>query len=119
MVAHICGPSSAGSVSRRITVSGHLRPVSLASREAEIRWVTVQGQAGGRVKNVHKTPSQQRRLGMMAHTCHSSYGRKCKIEGWQYSCPEEKVRPYVQRRKGRKHDSSNRVCAYQPSRKLS
>jgi hypothetical protein len=50
---------------------------TLATWEAEIRRITVQGQPR---QIVHKTPSQQKKkLGMVVSTCHPSYGGKPKI----------------------------------------
>jgi hypothetical protein len=43
------------------------------------------GPRPGKVKKVHKTPSQQKRkkLSVVAYACHLSNGRKLKIGGWQ------------------------------------
>jgi hypothetical protein len=45
-------------------------------------------------KKVHKTPSQQKELGVVAYTCHTSYGGRHK-SAWV-------ERPYIKNNKGKK-----------------
>jgi hypothetical protein len=39
--------------------------------------------------------NRKKKLGMVAHTCHSSEGRKCKIGGLQWAW-ERIAKPYLQ-----------------------
>jgi hypothetical protein len=48
--------------------------ITLATQEAEIRRVQFEASLG----RVLKTPSQQKRLGMVGCTCHPNYFRKHK-----------------------------------------
>jgi hypothetical protein len=52
-----------------------LMPIIVAIRDPDIRKIAVQGQPR---QKVLQTLSQQKKLGMVAHTCHSSYCRKHK-----------------------------------------
>jgi hypothetical protein len=65
-------------------------------------------------KIVCKTPCQWKKLGEVAHTCLSSYTRKCKIGGSQYRLVWAKREPPSlknQCKKGWRLGSSSRVPA--------
>jgi hypothetical protein len=45
-------------------------PIILATWEPEIRRIEIQGQPG---QKVHKSPSPQKKVGVVVHTCHPSH----------------------------------------------
>jgi hypothetical protein len=64
----------------------------------------------------YKTPSQQKKLSMVAYVCHPSYSRKHSIEGSQSKPDGSKSKTYLknnQSKNGWKHDLRSRVLAKQ------
>jgi hypothetical protein len=84
-------------------------PVILATWLGRLRLEGLEFKASPGKKVCKTLQLNGKKLGMVAHTCHPSYSRKCKV-GCGPGQPGQKVRPYLQNnqsKKDRRHSSTS------------